>query len=190
MKSYLALIGGMVLVVIGSILGYEQVTAFAQQPSAPSSNVAYAAAGEPQQAANYVGGKPVRIVVPAVGIDVPVVDGIYNTRSRTWSLSETAAQYALITPEANNSSGNTFIYAHNRQNLFGPLLKLPVGSLVMVYTSNQHIFTYKLNSSRVTKPTDDSLFYYHGSSMLTLQTCSGLWFQNRTLLSFDFVEVR
>lgn len=190
MKTYLALIGGLVLVTIGSLLGFEQVSAYARQPGAPVEISYEVRKNLSHHPASYVGGKPVRITIPSVGIDVPVIDGVYNYRSKTWTLTESSAQYALITPEANNTTGNTFIYAHNRHQLFGPLLSLQSGATATVYTNNGHRFIYRLNGSRVTKPSDDSLFDYQGPSMLTLQTCSGLWFQNRSLYSFDFVEVQ
>lgn len=134
-------------------------------------------------------GKPVRIVIPAVNIDVQIDDGIYYPKSKTWSLSLTKAEYALMTPMPNNQAGNTFIYGHNRREVFNRLPKLSVGQIAMVYTDNNHVFTYQYRSHYETNPNDDTLFGYKGAPILTLQTCTGLWYQNRNLMTFDLIKV-
>jgi len=141
------------------------------------------------KAAVVIQGKPVRIVIPAVNIDVQIDNGIYYPKSKTWSLSLTKAEYALMTPEPNNQGGNTFIYGHNRREVFNRLPQLPVGQYVYVYTDNNHIFTYQYRSHYETNPNDNSLFSYKGAPILTLQTCTGLWYQNRDLMTFDLVKV-
>lgn len=134
-------------------------------------------------------GQPVRIEVPSVGISVDIAPGYYDKKSQTWTLSNSKAHYATITAESNDSNGNTFIYGHNRPEVFSKLLGIKTGQEAIVTTANNHRFTYKLTSQRVTQPTDDSLFHYQGPPILTLQTCSGLWYQNRSLFVFDLVKV-
>jgi LPXTG-site transpeptidase (sortase) family protein len=135
-----------------------------------------------------VSGTPSHISIPAVGIDLDVEPGYYDKTSQTWTLSLTQAMYATITPEANNAAGNTFIYGHNRTQVFYKLLKVQPGENATVTTSNHHRFVYKMVSRRDTKPTDSSLFNYQGPPILTLQTCSGFWYQNRSLFVFKLVE--
>jgi LPXTG-site transpeptidase (sortase) family protein len=130
-------------------------------------------------------GKPVRISIPSLKIDLPVIDGFYNADKQTWTLTNNKAQYATITPEANNQEGNTFIYGHNRRDVFASLHKIKVGDQAIIHTENGHQFTYTFRSSLETNPYDDSLFYYEGAPILTLQTCSGIWQQNRQLFTFD-----
>lgn len=136
-----------------------------------------------------ISGKPTRLVIPSLKIDITVADGIYNASSQTWTLSKDKAHYALMTPEPNNQEGNTFIYGHNRREVFANLAKLKIGETATVYTDNGHQFTYKFRSAYETNPTDSSLFDYQGPPILTLQTCSGVWYQNRYLMTFDLVEV-
>lgn len=132
-------------------------------------------------------GKPVRISIPSLKIDLPIIDGLYNAEKQTWTLTNNKAQYATITPLANNQSGNTFIYGHNRKDVFAPLHKIKAGAEVILYTDNGHEFRYSFRSSLETNPYDDSLFHYEGAPILTLQTCSGIWQQNRQLFTFDLV---
>ena len=136
-----------------------------------------------------VQGKPVRLHIPSVDIDIAVVDGVYNEQQKTWTLSNTSAHYALISPQPNNMSGNTFIYGHNRKEVFARLAKVKVGDEALLYTDNGNVFRYVFRVSVETNPYDDSLFAYKGSPIVTLQTCSGLWYQNRQLFTFDFVSV-
>lgn len=134
-------------------------------------------------------GKPVRLVIPSVSIDLTVADGLYDQKTGAWTLSKDKAHYATITPFANNIEGNTFIYGHNRRSVFAPLLKMKTGDKALVYTDNNKVFTYTLRDFKDVDPTDASLFTYQGKPILTLQTCSGTWYENRRLFTFDFVSV-
>lgn len=131
---------------------------------------------------------PDHIYLPGVDISVDIEPGYYNKASQTWTLSSTRAEYATVTPQPNNGNGNTFIYGHNRWEVFYKLLKVQPGDEAIVTTTNNHKFVYKLASRRDTSPTDNSLFAYQGPPILTLQTCSGLWYQNRSLFVFNFVQ--
>lgn len=136
-----------------------------------------------------VSGVPSHIDVPGVKVSVDIGPGYYNKESQTWTLSKNKAHYATVTPEPNDASGNTFIYGHNRPEVFNKLLNLKKGDEAIVTTNNNHKFIYKMVDRRDTKPTDNSLFSYHGPPILTLQTCSGFWYQNRSLFVFDLVRV-
>jgi LPXTG-site transpeptidase (sortase) family protein len=137
-----------------------------------------------------IAGKPTRIKIPAVMIDLPVTDGLYNAETGKWTLTTDKAQYAVMTPYANNVEGNTFIYGHNRRSVFASLLNLKVGDMVYLETDNHKVFEYKLRSYQDVSPTDVSLFTYRGKPILTIQTCSGTWYQNRRMFTFDFVQVK
>jgi LPXTG-site transpeptidase (sortase) family protein len=135
-----------------------------------------------------VSGTPTRIDVPSVNVSVDVAPGYYNKESQTWTLSTNKAHYATITPKPNDANGNTFIYGHNRPEVFSKLLNLHKGDEAIVTTGNKHTFIYKMVNRHDTKPTDDSLFRYQGPPILTLQTCSGFWYQNRSLFVFELVR--
>jgi len=134
-------------------------------------------------------GKPTSIRLPSVSIDLPLLDGVYNASNKTWSLSNDAAHYALMTPIANNIAGNTFIYGHNKKNVFAKLSSIKNGDKAYIATDTGLTFVYSFRTSLETDPNDDTLFHYEGAPILTLQTCSGLWYQNRQLFTFDLIEV-
>jgi len=135
-----------------------------------------------------VSGTPDHITIPSVNISIPVDLGVYDKKSQTWSLSLTDAEYATVTPQPNNIGGNTFIYGHNRWAVFYKLLNISPGGEAIVSTTNNHSFTYKLIAEKVTNPNDLSVFSYKGKPILTLQTCSGLFYQNRQFFIFSLVS--
>jgi LPXTG-site transpeptidase (sortase) family protein len=135
-----------------------------------------------------ISGKPVRLQIPSLNIDLPIVDGQYNAKRQTWTLSNDKVHYAAMTAPANNAQGNTFLYGHNKKGLFNTLNRIQLNAEAIITTDNDHTFTYTFEGALETVPTDDSLFHYDGKPILTIQTCSGTWYQNRQLFTFDFKE--
>lgn len=121
----------------------------------------------------YAAGHPVRIEVPSVGIDLPVVDGVYDSATRTWTLNSDKVQFAVETKKPNNREGNTFIYGHATNWVFGPLLRLQPDALAHITTDNGFVITYKLTGHEVVDPTNVGALQYTGPSRLMLQTCTG-----------------
>lgn len=135
-------------------------------------------------------GNPVHIDIPSLGLSLDIINGTYNTRTKQWTLTTDKVQYAVMTPPPNNASGNTFLYGHYRTGVFATLHDMKLGDQVVITTDNSHTFTYQLASIRVTDPTDTSVFSYTGKPILTIQTCTGLFFQNRQLFTFNLVGVK
>lgn len=138
-----------------------------------------------------VSGKPVRVVIPASGIDLPVTDGYYNETDGTWTLSDDHAQFAVMSFLANNLSGSTFIYGHGTDAVFGRLGATPpaVGATATVYTDNGHVLNYQFESMRNLTPNDTSALSYTGPSILTIQTCTGSFSEWRSMFQFRFSGV-
>lgn len=132
-------------------------------------------------------GHPVAISVPSVNINIPVIDGYYNQKTRDWTLSLDKAQFATPTAQPNNIAGNTFIYGHFRWGVFYTLPKIQPGAEATITTDNGYKFTYRFYSTYATQPTDSSVLHYQGPPMLTLQTCSGSYYQNRQMYLFSYV---
>ena len=179
---------GLFLILAGLLLGSSHFIQYWQEKN--SQPVFAQAAAQPSvaPAKATISGFPSHISIPSVDISVDIDPGYYNKASQTWSLSLTNAEYATVTPLPNNGGGNTFIYGHNRWAVFYKLLKVQPGDQATVTTTNGHRFIYQMTSERDTKPTDTSLFTYEGPPILTLQTCSGFWYQNRSLFVFKLVQ--
>lgn len=136
-----------------------------------------------------VSGTPVRIVVPAAAIDLPVVAGVQDTNTHTWTVASKQANYATDTAPANNSQGQTFIYGHNNRDVFKPLLGLKPGDQAQVYTANHHVFTYAFTGAYDVTPDEGSIFQaMKRGTGLVLMTCDGNRFQYRHLMRFRLVS--
>jgi LPXTG-site transpeptidase (sortase) family protein len=189
-------VAGVGLTVIGlfglipMLYNNDGVAVAANQANASS---AVAAPAEIKQAApvapQAVSGHPVRIVASSVGVDMPVVDGFYDSTTGDWTLYSDKAQFAAMTAEPNDKSGQTFIYGHATQRVFGKLLNMHVGDTVEVYTSNGYKFTYTLKETEVVTPQNTNILGYTGSPRLLLQTCVGTFSESRKFFILDFTKV-
>ncbi|SRR5258708_21980492 len=138
---------------------------------------------------NIITGKPAKLKIPIANINLNVMDGDFNKTSKTWTLSPDKALFATVSNLPNNKNGNTLIYGHNTNAVFYGTYKLATGDEAFLETDNGHTFIYKLTNSEIVKPTDLSVFNYVGKPRLTLQTCSGIFSENRKLFYFDLVKV-
>lgn len=138
---------------------------------------------------SYIQGQPSELILPSLNLNLQVIPGVYNTKTRQWTLSLDKVQYAAMTPPPNNATGNTFIYGHYRKGVLATLHTIQIGALAVVKTQNGHSFYYQLSSVRTTDPSDSSVFNYQGAPILTIQTCTGLFYQQRQLFTFNLVRV-
>lgn len=138
---------------------------------------------------NVISGHPVSIDIPSVNISLPIIDGFYDPDTGEWTLTLNKAQFATPTVEPNNLKGNTLIYGHYRREVFAYLHLIKPGATATITTDNGYVFTYKYTSTEVFDPADTSVFLYQGAPRLTVQTCSGAFFQHRQMYYFDFQEV-
>lgn len=147
---------------------------------------------EPTPPKPIISGLPVRIVVPRLGIDLRVMKGEYNPEDKSWTLvdGKIEAYYAMPSVMANDFGGNTFVYGHKNRFVFGALEKLAPGDVAHIYTENKLVFTYTFTSSQEMTPDQTSIFDYQGPPQLTLQTCTGNWYELRRLSIFKFESVK
>jgi LPXTG-site transpeptidase (sortase) family protein len=156
-------------------------------PQAASLDMQELTVQQPVESQQLKSGKPEKLVIDSVGINIEVLDGEYDPATHKWSLAKDKAHYALMTPLANNQAGNTFIYGHNNKKVFTRLEGAKVGDVARIHTANG-VFAYKLRSIKEVSPDDTSIFEYRGSSILTIQTCSGSWYEKRKLFTFDYMS--
>jgi hypothetical protein len=135
-------------------------------------------------------GIPRHISVVALGINTSVDDGMYDTHTGQWTLSEESAYYATPTDPVNANSGSTLIYGHNSNKIFGKLMHIQANTEAVVHTDNGYEFIYTYKGTAPLRPTDTSVLHYSGKPRLVLQTCSGLWNQNRQMFFFDLKSYR
>ncbi len=131
-------------------------------------------------------GTPTHLDIPSLNMSLAVAEGSFNHATGQWTLSLNKAHFADITAPANTKMGNTLIYGHYRPEVFASLHRIAANSEAIVTTDNGYRFFYKLQAVHETSPSDTSMFAYNGPPQLTLQTCSGAFFQNRQLFTFTF----
>jgi len=190
----ITLITGTILCVLGivgaaptvyfSMLNHSTASA---EPAFPTPKTTQTPASTPTKP--VISGHPNNISIPSVSVNVSVVDGQFDAKTQEWTLGLHTAHWGVMTPQPNDTSGNTYIYGHYRPEVFAYLHTIRPGAQAFVTTDNGYKFTYTYESSVTVSPNDTSLFSYRGPSILTVQTCSGSWFQNRTLYKFTFTSV-
>jgi hypothetical protein len=97
----------------------------------------------------------------------------------------------MVSALANNAAGETFVYGHNNDFVFGSLRhKTPaIGSVALLYTDNGHIFEYHFSAVTSLSPSDTSVLDYSGTPILLIQTCTGSLNEWRTEYTFQFYKV-
>lgn len=170
---------------------------YSSQMLGPSSR----AAAEPQpithtvtsESPQTISGKPTRIVIADRSIDLPIDEGGYDYETRSWTLSDTNAQFAASSSLANDQKGTTFIYGHGTDAVFGKIGSSPPasGTLAQLFTDNGRVFSYRLQSVQNLKPSDTWILKdtRSGSPKLIVQTCTGTFSEWRTMFTFTFEEV-
>lgn len=178
------IVAGMSILFVGSVVRQNNASS-QSQPTITTENSKQPSITDP----DAIFGDPVELQIKDLGIQNQVIDGVFDAHSGQWTLTTDKVQYARMTLPPNDKQGLTFLYGHNRKEVFAQLPKIKPGSLVTLKTSNGHMFTYRFTSSQAVKPQDTSVFEYAGPPKLVLQTCTGLFYQNRQLFSFEFVGV-
>lgn len=137
-----------------------------------------------------VSGSPTHISVKSVAVDLPVINGSYDPKTETWTLTKTNAQFATISAQPNNKTGTTYIYGHDTKAVFNPLHNLKFGEEAAITTDNGYRFVYTFKSSIITSPyAVNELTSSSEAPRLSLQTCYGPTSAERRIFHFDFVRV-
>lgn len=114
-----------------------------------------------------------RITLPRLGIDLPLALGDIQ---RDVQLGATPENVALLFPTTNppGTGGNSYIYAHARNDMFLRLWDVKIGDRVRITALDGRHYDYvvTLIAPRV-DPTDTSWLDPAGAERLTLQTSTG-----------------
>jgi len=107
----------------------------------------------------------VRIRIPSVGIDAPVVEG------DDWESLKRGAGHHIGSANP-GERGNCIISAHNDiyGEFFRDLPKVQIGDIVEVHTIRQ-VYRYQVRQIRIVEPTDVSVMYPTSTPVLTLISC-------------------
>jgi len=107
----------------------------------------------------------IRIQIPAIGVDAPVVEG------DDWESLKQGAGHHIGSANP-GESGNCVISAHNDifAQIFRDLPDLDLGDEIFVHTASQ-VYRYVVTQKRIIEPTEVSVMYPTSSPVLTLISC-------------------
>ena len=118
---------------------------------------------------------PTRVVVGETGINIPV------KKAPNYSFSD--SQAIFINTSQKIGEGNSIIYAHNWNNLFGKLGKVKMGDIVSVFLADGREVKYKINQKHIVSPQTLGILKPTTDSRLTLFTCIGFLDKDRLVVT-------
>lgn len=184
--SFLLIAAIVIAPFIPSIVGTLPIAQSKAQPI-----VATATRQEKPVDPQVIQGNPRHILVPSLGIDVAINDGVFDPATQLWTITEESAFYATPTSPINNDNGSTLIYGHNSTIIFGKLPQIQPGAEAIVTTDTGYTFTYTYKDSETVDPTNTAVLNYSGAPRIMLQTCTGFWNEHRQMFYFylkDFTK--
>ena len=113
---------------------------------------------------------PNRISIENVGIDLDIEEG--KIVGGIWQISGTTATH-LNNSEVPGRSGNIVIYGHNLMSIFGKLVNIKKGDIVVISTRNGKGYQYKVTDILEVDPTDIGVVAPTNREELTVYTCTG-----------------
>lgn len=124
---------------------------------------------------------PIRIVIPALQIDLPVreakvVDGF-------WEVFPDSAAFGLGSAYP-DEAGNEVIFAHAREGLFLPLRKAKIGQNITVFTKDKW-YSYKIKDIKEVLPSQTEVIAPTKDAVLTLYTCNGFSDSKRLIVTAE-----
>lgn len=122
---------------------------------------------------------PERILIPKVKIDLPVFPA--KASEDVWEISEEGVSY-LLGSGLPGRKGNTVIYGHNKNRLFGPIRWLKKDDEIKVINRRGEEFTYKIKETKTVTPAMIDVLYPTEDITLTLYTCAGFLDKERFLV--------
>ena len=125
------------------------------------------------------GHPPVRIIIPRLQMDIPVVEA--RVVNGYWELSEVAASHGQGSAYP-GQTGNTVIFAHAREGLFLPLRDITKDELIYVLGQDAW-HRYKVTETELVGPDQVEVIAPSEDERLTLYTCSGFLDSKRLIVT-------
>lgn len=123
---------------------------------------------------------PVRITIPAIGIDLPVIPA--KIQNNVWQTTPAGVSYLTSSPIPGDL-GNSILYGHNWTNLLGSLPRTKVGDSITVYFVNGKSKSFIVVGTAAVSPSQYSVLYSTGDEKLTIYTCSGFFDSKRFVVT-------
>lgn len=122
--------------------------------------------------------KPLRIVIPRLNINIPVVEA--PVINGNWKVSDSVANHGQGSAYP-GQEGNMVIFAHARRNMFINLRDVTTNDDIYVLT-NKKWYVYKVSDIREATPEQVELIAPTNDERITLFTCKGFSDEKRLIV--------
>jgi len=113
-----------------------------------------------------------RILIPRVKLNLKITPT--SIKNGVWETPQISVGH--LNQSANiNSGGNIVLYAHNTNNLFGPVRWLKVGDEITLLGMDGKNYPYLVSETATVKPNKVDYVLPKKTETLTLFTCTGLF---------------
>lgn len=119
---------------------------------------------------------PKRITIASLGIDLPIFPS--RITNNIWPTTDLGASYLTSSPLPGNE-GNSIIYAHNWESLFGKLRSVKVGDTVIVTYPDNTKKTFVIEYTSIVSPNESTILAPSKDKRITLYTCTGFFDSKR-----------
>lgn len=121
---------------------------------------------------------PLRIIIPQKNIDLSIVEA--KVINGYWEISETTASHGIGSANP-GEQGNVVVFAHARDNLFGPLRQSKPNEIIYILTKDRW-HRYAIEETKIVDPTAIETIAQTKTEQLTLFTCSGFLDSKRLII--------
>lgn len=166
-----------VLVIFGSVLLCISILHQVWRLRALLPNYQAVAQLEPVLTQRDLGQRPVSITFN--GRTVSIQPGTESASG--WTLDRRSA-FHVEQSAFPGERGNSIIYGHNTENIFGLLKQVKVGDIIKLNLLNNTTVDYQVFDVVTVSPTENSYLYPTGREQLTVYTCTGLLDKDRLIV--------
>jgi LPXTG-site transpeptidase (sortase) family protein len=173
-----------ILLIIRSYQADPEITGISSNGTGSTASISAGLAGGPiriDAGLLAVSGKtntPVRVIIPSVRIDLPIVPA--PVVNGVWKTSAVSASHGLGSANP-GENGNTVIFAHARERLFLPLRDVKENDPVYLLTADGW-YRYRVESFKLVNPEDVEVIAATKEEVLTLFTCTGFLDSKRLIV--------
>lgn len=176
-------------VILTPIFEKRQVAAQVKEEAA---RIQQQSADSPKKEEPVIVDEPTRFTINRLGIDFPVIEGVYNTSNQKWTLdnqhifmSAAADGNMTISNSAEQQKNIAVFYGHNFTKMLGKTDSLVVGDILTIQTRNGYVFKYHYAHDQIVKPDSVAVLNTpNKDESVALITCTGSWNQLRRIMYF------
>lgn len=121
---------------------------------------------------------PKRILIPKYKLDLSVIEA--KAINGFWELSESSASHGVGSGNP-GEKGNIVVFAHARDELFGPIRDIKKGDAIYLLTKNSW-HEYRVSETKLVDPNQIEVIAPTPKETLTLFTCSGFLDSKRLIV--------